>query len=118
MRSLHTQATRPIIPGLTLELAFRSKTSDTPSNITKSRSTRRTQHYPSKRAKRKRPLLEQDSAIHETPPTKRIHTEPNQSNRKLQHDDNTSQHDHDEDESILWSHFDDWDWDAILPHIP
>jgi hypothetical protein len=62
--------------------------------------------------------LEQDSAIHETPPTKCMHTEPNQSNQKLQHDDNISQHDHDEDKSILWSHFDDWDWDAILPHIP
>ena len=48
---------------------------------------------------------------------KRINTKRKQSKQKKQEDIDTKRHE-DEEDALLWSHFDDWDWDTILPLIP
>jgi len=108
---------QPILPGLTLEPPLYSESSNPRHTIPNTHSALHTQDTPTKRSKRKRCTLELDPLLNESRPSKRVNTKRKQSKQKKKEDIDTKRHE-DEEDALLWSHFDDWDWDAILPLIP
>jgi hypothetical protein len=103
---------RSTLPGLTLEPAFLSKSSNTRRAIPSSGKR------PSNCTKRKKPVLQQDPLLHEDHASKRIKKERMPSGAKQQEDDEAKRRNDEElEDALLWSHFDDYDWDIILPLI-
>jgi hypothetical protein len=95
---------RLTLPGLTLEPAFLSKSSNTRRAVPSSGKR------PSNSTKRKRPVLEQDPLLHEHPASKRIKKEQIASGAKRQQDDEAKRRNDEElEDALLWSHFDDYD---------
>jgi len=72
---------------------------------------------PFKRDKTKKRSTLDDPLHHEHPASKRIKTEGKPSAQKHNQEEDGKRDDDDED-AMLWSHFDNWDWDTIVPHWP
>ena len=115
--SLHMGSTQSVLLGLTLDLAFHSETSDMWCTIirTCSKHSSHDEHF--KRDKRKRNVLEQDDVLNENWGSKWVNTGWKQTKKKEEENYNAKCSENKED-ILLWSHFNDWDWDTILAHHP